>query len=81
MLARFRMNVEECLTEYRNLGESVFGHPRPLAFGAMLMHKYSSKNLEAVIQDVTRRRSEPCEFETDNAMDEHLRSWYVDSGP
>ncbi len=35
--------------------------------------------MEAVIQDVTRRRREPCQLETDYAMDEHLCKWSDDA--
>lgn len=73
MPTRFQINSDEYLNEYRNHGEGVFRHLRPLAFDTILWHKYASKNLEAVIQDVTRRRNAPSEFTTGYGMDEHLR--------
>ena len=31
MLARLRMNISECIDEYENLGDAVFGRPQFLA--------------------------------------------------
>jgi hypothetical protein len=55
MLSRFRMTVNDCIDEYKTLGGQVFAHPRPLAKGGILWHKFSWKNLDEVIQDVTNR--------------------------
>ena len=56
MLSRFRMSVNDCIDEYKFLGGRVFAHPRLLATGALLWHKFSWKDLEDVIQNVTDRR-------------------------
>ena len=72
MLFRFRMTVEECIQEYKTLGAKVFGNPRPLAKGAVLWHKFDHRTLEAVIQDVTQRYSEPGESGRVYAMDEDV---------
>ena len=50
MLGRLRMTVRECLIEYKNLGNLVFGHRRPLHY-----YRYSHKKLEASIKDVVMR--------------------------
>lgn len=63
MLSRFRMTVDDCIEEYKTLGEKIFGHPRPLASkSAIPWHKFSAKKFEEVIQDVTTRHSERDEF-------------------
>jgi len=55
MLSRFRMTVNDCITEYKKLGGKVFAHPRPLAKGGVLWHKFSAANLHNAIQEVTNR--------------------------
>ena len=55
MLSRLRMTVEECISEYRSLGEQIFGHPRPLNIGGFPWPKFNQKVLKSVIQDVTAR--------------------------
>ncbi|KAE8449128.1 hypothetical protein EG329_008512 [Mollisiaceae sp. DMI_Dod_QoI] len=55
MLSRFRMTVDDCIEEYKLLGGKVFAHPRPLATGGILWHRFDRKDLEGVIQDVTKR--------------------------
>ena len=47
MLGRLRMTVRECLMEYKNLGNLMFGHRRLLHY-----YRYSHKKLEASIKDV-----------------------------
>ena len=64
MLSRFRMTVDDCIIEYKTLGEKMFGHPRPLAKGAIIWHKFNYRTFEAVIKDVTSRRSEKAEYNT-----------------
>lgn len=76
MLSRFRMTVDDCIKEYQTLGAKVFGHPRPLAKGAILWHKFDYRTLEAVIKDVTQRYSEPGEFGGNYAMNEDVCKWY-----
>lgn len=51
------MTVDDCIHEYKSLGERIFGHPRPLAKGAILWHKFSAQVLEKVIQDVTAKHN------------------------
>lgn len=62
MLGRFRMTVEDCIDEYKNLAGRVFGHPRHLydmdTFGLIKRCKYDTKNFEDVIKDVIVRRVE-----------------------
>lgn len=55
MLSRFRMSVNDCITEYKSLGRKVFAHPRPLLMGGLSWHKFSAQPLTAAIQDVTNR--------------------------
>ena len=72
MLSRFRMTVDDCIAEYKSLGERIFGHPRPMAKGAILWHKFSARELEQVIQDVTSRHSDARDFEATYPSDEDL---------
>ena len=61
MLGRFRMTVPDCIQEYRNLGQKVFGKPRfftTINFGVGKMYKYKAARLENVFKDVTKRRNE-----------------------
>ncbi|KAL8756030.1 MAG: hypothetical protein Q9184_004630 [Pyrenodesmia sp. 2 TL-2023] len=73
MLSRLRMTVDDCITEYKTLGQKIFGHPRPLAFGAVMWHKFDAGALEEAIQSVTARHSEKSEVdELDFPSDEDL---------
>lgn len=61
MLSRLRMTVEDCITEYANLGGGIFGKPRhfhelirPLYW--INRTKYDPKKFVKVINDVTERR-------------------------
>ncbi|KAL8690818.1 MAG: hypothetical protein Q9224_004317, partial [Gallowayella concinna] len=73
MLSRLRMTVDDCIKEYKSLGQKIFGKPRPLAFGAVMWHKFDHRILETVIQNVTRRHCEKDEMdELDFAFDEDL---------
>lgn len=61
MLGRFRMTVPDCISEYENLGEEVFGKPRmlyTLRYGLGNRTKYKAANLEKVFREVAERRSE-----------------------
>lgn len=58
MLSRFRMTVDDCIKEYETLGEEVFGNPRPPSMKGLLWHKFDSKVLRRVIEEVTNRRAE-----------------------
>ena len=74
------MNVDDCIKEYENLGDKVFGHPRPTAFG-LPWPKFDSKILENVIQDVTRRHGEQVPYEDMNysmeRSDDDMCRWFV----
>ncbi|KAL8929860.1 MAG: hypothetical protein Q9208_001004 [Pyrenodesmia sp. 3 TL-2023] len=73
MLSRLRMTVDDCIAEYENFGQRVFGNPRPLAFGAVLWHKFDHRVLQAVIESVTERHSgRNEEFDSDFPSDEEL---------
>ena len=76
MLSRFRMTVDDCIKEYKTLGAKVFGHPRPLAKGAIMWHKFDCRTLEAAIKDVTQRYSELGQFRGLYTMDEDVCKWY-----
>ncbi len=59
MLGRLRMNVDDCISEYETLGKKVFGRPRTGHIRSILWwprDKYDHGNLEAVIEDVVKRR-------------------------
>lgn len=62
MLGRFRMTVLDCILEYKNLGEEIFGKPRfwtELHFPIGIHRtKYDANNLKRVFEDVTKRRIE-----------------------
>lgn len=61
MLGRFRMTVPDCIQEYKNLGEKVFGKPRTfctLRFGIIPRERYKAARLEEVFRDVAARREE-----------------------
>ncbi|KAL8907085.1 MAG: hypothetical protein Q9207_001626 [Kuettlingeria erythrocarpa] len=73
MLSRLRMSVDDCISEYKTLGQKIFGSPRPLAFGAVMWHKFDARVLEEVIHSVTARHSERSEVdELDFPSDEDL---------
>lgn len=73
MLSRLRMTVDDCINEYKTLGQKIFGHPRPLAFGAILWHKFDHRVLERVLQDAITRHSEASEeYELQFPSDEDL---------
>ena len=55
------MTVPDCISEYRSLGQEVFGKPRlftTLRFGVGNRTKYKAARLERVFKDVTKRRNE-----------------------
>ena len=59
MLGRLRMNIDDCIHDYENLGSKVFGHSRwchlrsPLWFPR---EKYNHKVLKEVVQGVVNER-------------------------
>ena len=80
MLARLRMTVDECIREYKVLGDKIFGHPRPIPTGGLLWHRLDRKVFEKVIRDVTARYGERSRFESHYAMDrmdQDMCQWYV----
>lgn len=66
------MSVDECIEEYKGLGQKVFGHPRPMCKGGFPWHKFDYKVLEQVVRRVTARYNEECEFEADFPSEEDL---------
>ena len=58
MLSRLRMSVEDGINEYKRLGGEVFGSPRPLPNKGIVWHKFSSKRLQRVIEEVVQNNSD-----------------------
>ncbi|GAW17106.1 hypothetical protein ANO14919_065560 [Xylariales sp. No.14919] len=58
LLSKFRMTVEDCLGEYKDMAGVIFGHSRPFHQMNTLMswNKYSKKSLEKAIKEVINRR-------------------------
>lgn len=59
MLGRLRMNVDDCIRDYEQFGEKVFGHPRLFHLRSPLFwvrDKYDHKILEKVIKEVIENR-------------------------
>ena len=82
MLSRLRMTVDECIDEYKTLGDKVFGHPRMFSSGGTLWHKLDCKVFEKVIRDVTAKYCEKTTFESNYAMDrmdQDMCQWYVNA--
>jgi hypothetical protein len=62
MLGRLRMNVDDCIEEYINFSEKIFGHPRIFSLRGPIWWprpKYDHKRLEEAVQDVVFRRLRP----------------------
>ncbi|KAF7865472.1 hypothetical protein EAF04_006447 [Stromatinia cepivora] len=60
MLSRLRMSIDDCIQEYENLGEKIFGQPRKLSMRGPIpwnREKYDHRKLEEVIKDVVKRRA------------------------
>ena len=60
MLSRLRMNVDDCLLEYRDMGQRVFGKPRIFSIRGPILFprdRFSDANLRAVVEDVIKRRA------------------------
>lgn len=82
MLSRLRMTVDECIDEYKTLGNKVFGHPRRPSSGGILWHKLDHKVFEKVIRDVTAKYCEKTLFESTYGMDrtdQDMCQWYVNA--
>ena len=82
MLSRFRMTVDDCIEEYKVLGDKIFAHPRPMAIGGIPWPRFSAKVLKSVIRDVTSRYDMKNEdFESHlyamDRTDEDMSQWYV----
>ena len=76
------MTVDECIDEYKTLGDKVFGHPRVISSGGVLWHKLDCKVFEKVIRDVTAKYCEKIRFESTYAMDrldQDMCQWYVNT--
>ena len=60
MLGRFRMSVYDCLREYENMSDQIFGKPRLLSQRTIgtPWHKYSAEAMENAIKEVAARRCE-----------------------
>ena len=55
------MTVADCITEYENLAQMIFGRPRffvAMRFGMGGRCKYDHKAAEKVFQDVVERRNQ-----------------------
>jgi hypothetical protein len=60
MLSRLRMNIDDCLLEYKTMGQVIFGKPRTWSIRGPLFfpkEKYDHKNLQRAIEDVINRRA------------------------
>ncbi|KAK5725221.1 hypothetical protein LTR17_013173 [Elasticomyces elasticus] len=60
MLGRLRMTADECLQEYKRIGNEVFGKPRllhRLTFGLAKRSKYDHTALERVFKSVLEKRT------------------------
>ena len=81
MLSRLRMTVDDCIEEYKSLGNKVFGHPRRMARGGFPWYRFNANILEKVIRDVTERHNMDSNvFETQYGMDrldEDMSQWYA----
>jgi hypothetical protein len=57
------MTVCDCIKEYEELGEKVFGHPRLPGFATFLTHKFDADDLKKAICGVTKRHGDATEDE------------------
>jgi hypothetical protein len=57
------MTVADCIKEYEQLGEKVFGHPRPPGVASIVTHKFDADDLKKAISEVTTRHGERMEDE------------------
>ena len=74
------MTVDECIHEYKTLGDKVFGHPRVISSGGTLWPKLDCKAFEKVIKDVAAKHCETSRFVSPygmDRMDEDMCQWYV----
>jgi hypothetical protein len=57
------MTVCDCIKEYKELGEKVFGHPRPPGVASIVTLKFDADDLKKAIRDVAKRHGETMEDE------------------
>ena len=81
MLSRFRMTVDDCIEEYKSLGNKIFGHPRRMARGGFPWHRFNARVFEEVIRDVDSRHNIRIhDLESHYGMDrtdEDMSQWYA----
>lgn len=76
MLSRFRMTVDDCIKEYKTMGEKIFAKPRPFAKGAVLWHKYNHRALKRAVEEVTWKYSEASDFSVNYPLHEDVCKWF-----
>lgn len=66
------MTVDDCIDEYKRLGDKIFGHPKPIAKGGILGHKFSGRQLSECVEDIASRHNDAyddeCLFPSDEAL-------------
>ena len=75
--------MDDCIEEFKTLGQRLFKHPRPMATGGFPWYRFSARVLEDVIRGITSRHNKRSEDSGDHygmeRMDEDMCQWYVDS--
>jgi hypothetical protein len=68
------MTVHDCIKEYKEMGERVFGHPRPPGLGPIPTpwYKFDARNLASVIHDVSQHYGEVSNGDTQYRAPEEL---------
>ena len=59
MLGRLRMNIDQCIEDYKRMGGVIFGRPRLLSMRGPLpanRSKYDHRKLKAAVEAVVNRR-------------------------
>ena len=62
MLGRLRMSVENCIKEYKTLGEDIFGRPRWASIRGPIpwpRDKYDAKAIQKAVENVVKKRMSP----------------------
>lgn len=73
MLGRLRMDIDECIRVYRNLGTKIFAKKQPLYF--LGQNKYDYKKLQKFVRDTAREQSRsPAERDNPDGL------WLYDPG-
>lgn len=70
------MTVDDCLKEYKIMGDKIFGNPRPMSKGAVLWHKYDHRALRSAVEEITRKYSETSKFSVNYPLHEDVCKWY-----